>query len=44
MLASEQVKEENSERKAGKGVVGLERERTSQVLSVSGEIIRKNRT
>lgn len=43
-MASEQVKEENSEKKAGKGVVRLEQGGTSRVASVSGEIVRENRT
>ena len=43
MLASEHMKE-NSERKTGKGMIGLEWERTSQVVLVSGKIIKKKRT
>jgi len=44
MLASEYIKEENSEKKTGKGMIGLEWETTSQVVSLSGKIIKKRRT
>lgn len=40
MVASERVKE-NSEKKTGKGMIGLEWGRTSQVVSVSGKIMKK---
>ena len=44
MLTSEHMKEENSERRTGEGMIGLEWEGTSEVTSDSGKIIKKKRT
>lgn len=44
MLTSEHTKEESSERKTGEGMIGLELERTFEVTSVSGKIIKKKKT